>query len=165
MCGQREFKSAVHSRSLNRIFSRRIFKSQRCKMSPCIQQMLIRQPGYAALFESSLSAHGRRYFFARHGPNVFFPLWTQKGEQSDETCLYNFDLLKPYFYIVKLGFTAVYIIFLISAQKHRFSVLVRTASPRWFKRVPTIYVLSRNMKYIRNFQVLDLIFFYVHVFE
>ena len=34
-------------------------------------------------------------------------------------CLYNFDPLKPHFYIVKLGFTGVYIIFLMSAQKHR----------------------------------------------
>ena len=33
-----------------------------------------------------------------------------------ETCLYNFDPLKPHFYIVKLGFSGVYIIFLISAQ-------------------------------------------------
>ena len=33
-----------------------------------------------------------------------------------KTCLYQFDPLKPYFYIVKLGFTGVYIIFLISAQ-------------------------------------------------
>ena len=33
-----------------------------------------------------------------------------------KTRLYNFDLLKPHFYIVKLGFTGVYIIFLISAQ-------------------------------------------------
>ena len=32
------------------------------------------------------------------------------------TYLYNFDPLKPHFYIVKLGFTGVYIIFLISAQ-------------------------------------------------
>ena len=32
-----------------------------------------------------------------------------------KTCLYNFDPLKPHFYIVKLGFTGVYIIFLISA--------------------------------------------------
>ena len=32
---------------------------------------------------------------------------------------YNFDPLKPHFYLVKLGFTRVYIIFLISAQKHR----------------------------------------------
>ena len=33
-----------------------------------------------------------------------------------KTCLYNFDPLKPHFYIVKLGFTGVYIIFVISAQ-------------------------------------------------
>ena len=33
-----------------------------------------------------------------------------------KTCLYNFDPLKPHFYIVKLGYTGVYIIFLISAQ-------------------------------------------------
>ena len=29
------------------------------------------------------------------------------------TCLYNFDPLKPHFYIVNLGFAGVYIIFLI----------------------------------------------------
>ena len=52
---------------------------------------------------------------------------------TDATCfitktrLYNFDPLKPHFYIVKLGLTGVYIIFLISAQKHRLRVLVRTA--------------------------------------
>ena len=33
-----------------------------------------------------------------------------------KTCLYNVDPLKPQFYIVKLGFTGVYIILLISAQ-------------------------------------------------
>ena len=47
-------------------------------------------------------------------------------------CLYNFDPLKPHFHIVKLGFTGVYIIFLIFAQKHRMWVLVGTASLRWF---------------------------------
>ena len=46
-----------------------------------------------------------------------------------KTRLYNFDPLQPHSYIVKLGFTGVYIIFLISAQKHRLLVLVRTASP------------------------------------
>ena len=45
-----------------------------------------------------------------------------------KTCLYNLDPLKSHFYIVKLGFIGVYIIFLISAQKHRLWVLVRTAS-------------------------------------
>ena len=36
--------------------------------------------------------------------------------------------LNPTFILVKLGFTGVYNIFLISAQKHRLWVLVRTAS-------------------------------------
>ena len=31
-------------------------------------------------------------------------------------CLYNFDPHKPHFYMVKLGFTGVYLIFLISSQ-------------------------------------------------
>ena len=47
-----------------------------------------------------------------------------------KTYLYNFDPLKPH--IVKLRFRGVYIIFLISAQKHRLWVLVRTASVRRF---------------------------------
>ena len=33
-----------------------------------------------------------------------------------KTCLYNFEPLKPHFYIVKLGFIGMYIIFLISAE-------------------------------------------------
>ena len=49
-----------------------------------------------------------------------------------KTCFYTFDPLKPHFYIVKLGFTGVYIIFLISTQKQRLRVLVRTASSRRF---------------------------------
>ena len=69
-----------------------------------------------------------------------------------KTRLYSFDPLKPHFYSVKLGFTGVYInVLLISAQKHRLWVLVRTASPKRFKQVPTIYVLSRNMKSTRIF--------------
>ena len=46
--------------------------------------------------------------------------------------LYNFDTLKLHLYILKLVFTGVYIVFLISAQKHRLWVLVRTASARRF---------------------------------
>ena len=38
-----------------------------------------------------------------------------KIQHITKACLYNFDSLKPHFYIVKLGFTGVYIIFLISA--------------------------------------------------
>ena len=39
-----------------------------------------------------------------------------QNEYITKTCLYNIDPLKPQFYIVKLGFIGVYIIFLISAQ-------------------------------------------------
>ena len=46
--------------------------------------------------------------------------------------LYNFDPLKPHFNVVKLGFTGVYIFFLISAHKNRLWVLVRTASTSRF---------------------------------
>ena len=49
-----------------------------------------------------------------------------------KTSLYNFDPFKPRFYTVKQGFTGVYIIFLISAQKYTLWVLVRTASSRRF---------------------------------
>ena len=43
--------------------------------------------------------------------------------------------------------------FLISAQKHRLWVLVRTASLRRFYQVPAVYVLSRNMKTTRIFHL------------
>ena len=49
-----------------------------------------------------------------------------------KTYLYNVDPLKPHFYIVKLRFTGVHIIFLILLKKHRLWVLVRTASSRRF---------------------------------
>ena len=52
----------------------------------------------------------------------------QENGHIMKTDLYNFDPFKPYFYIVKLEFTGVYIIFLISTQKRRLWVLVRTAS-------------------------------------
>ena len=51
------------------------------------------------------------------------------SEHITKTYLYNVDPLKPHFYIVKVGFTGVYIIFHISAQKHRLWVLFRIASP------------------------------------
>ena len=52
--------------------------------------------------------------------NLHYPhegtLDPQLSKDITKTCLYNFDPLKPHFYIVKLGFTGVNIIFLISAQ-------------------------------------------------
>ena len=46
-----------------------------------------------------------------------------------KTYLYNFDPLKPHFYIVKLGFTGVYIIFLISVQN--IDIGCSLELPRW----------------------------------
>ena len=93
-------------------------------------------------------------------PGFSKELYTTCKIDLTKTRLYNVDPLKPHFYIVKLGFTGVYVILLISAQKHRLWVLVRTASPRRFKRVPTIYVLSRNMKKYQNFYLKIYFFFW-----
>ena len=52
-----------------------------------------------------------------------------------------------------MTFPAKYVITcsnLIFAPKHRLWVLVRTASLRRFKRVPTIKVLSKNKNSIKN---------------
>ena len=74
-----------------------------------------------------------------------------------KTCLYNVDPFKPHFYTVKLGFTGIYIIVIISAQKQRLWVLVRTASPRRFYRAPTIYIEQKYETY-PNFYLKILIF-------
>ena len=84
------------------------------------------------------------------------PIWA--GHPSDaryrtnitQTRLFNSDPLKPHFYVVKLGFKGVYIIFLIFAKKHRLWVLVRTASRGSSNEYPQS-VLSRNMIYISEF--------------
>ena len=43
---------------------------------------------------------------------------TKIAAHITKTCLYNFDPLKPHFYIVKLGFTGVYIIFFLFLLKN-----------------------------------------------
>ena len=63
-----------------------------------------------------------------------------------KTYLYNVDPLKPHFYIVKLGFTGVCIIFLISAQKHRLWVLGRITSASSSNEYPQSMFYGRNMK-------------------
>ena len=63
-----------------------------------------------------------------------------------KTYLYNFDPLKPHFYIVKLGSEGVFNIFLISAQEHRLWVLDKTVFLRRSYRVPNIYVLAEVRK-------------------
>ena len=50
-------------------------------------------------------------------PKLTAYIQTRHCRTITKTCLYNTGPLKPHFYIVKLGFTGVYIIFPISAQK------------------------------------------------
>ena len=69
--------------------------------------------------------------------------------------VYNFDPLKPHFYILKVGFTGVYIIYLISAQKHKLWVLVRTASPS----LTSTYNLCFEQKYEKYQRFLSEFFF------
>ena len=60
-------------------------------------------------------------------PTIYF-LWTNpKQNPSRKHAYIMLTPLNHHFYIVKMGFTGVYIIVLISAQKHRLWVLVRTA--------------------------------------
>ena len=105
-------------------------------------------------------------YIARQRPIRQFSLWKKRGwgggggggvgggsggeskSGIQKTSLYNFDPLKPHFYIVKLGFTGVYIIFLISAQNKS---TLRTASARRFKRVPTIYAFQQKYEKYQNF--------------
>ena len=58
-----------------------------------------------------------------------------------KTRLNNFDPLKPHFYIVKLGFTGVYIIFLIS-------VLSRNMKKKKKKKKNNRVFLSQNFKFL-----------------
>ena len=68
-----------------------------------------------------------------------------------KTYLYNFDPLKPHFYIVKLGFTGVYIIFLISAQSIDCGYSLEPPRRGGSNEYPRSMFLSRNMKNIRIF--------------
>ena len=61
-------------------------------------------------------------------------------------CLYNFDRLKPHFYIVKLGFTGVYIIFLILLQNIDCEYSLEPPRRGGSNEYPQSMFLARNMK-------------------
>ena len=63
-----------------------------------------------------LSVRNFRTFTVNKRHKIHVHQISKKDPNITKTCLYNFDPLKPHFYIVKLGFTGVYIIFLIFAQ-------------------------------------------------
>ena len=76
-----------------------------------------------------------------------------------KTCLYNFDPLKPHFYIVKLGFTGVYIVFHISAQNIDCGYLLEP--PRRGSSNEYPQSMCRNMKNIKTFYLNIFIFLVV----
>ena len=63
-------------------------------------------------------------------PNMWHPIRIYAASRKHAYIILT--PLNPYFYVAKLGFTGVYIIYLISAEKHRLLVQVRTASSRRF---------------------------------
>ena len=65
--------------------------------------------------------------------------------------LYNFDPLKPHFYIVKLGFTGVYIIFLFLLKNIDCGYSLEPPRRGGSNGYPQSTFLSRNMKTIRIF--------------
>ena len=77
-----------------------------------------------------------------------------------KTCLYNFDPLKPHFYIVKLGFTGIYIIFLITAQNIDCGYSLEPPQRGSSNEYPQSMFLSRNMKNIRLFYLKIFIFWW-----
>ena len=81
-----------------------------------------------------------------------------------KTCLYNFDPLKPHFYIVKLGFTGVYIIFLISVQNIDCGYSLGPPRRGGSNEYPQSMFSSRNMKNIRIFY-LEFFFFGGKIFS
>ena len=143
MCAQRGFNSACAFAQFDLNLLCAHLRLQRMQSSFVqITRTLIRPRGCAGWFESSLGAgHSGLLLFAYTFQATFLLpfVYPWRGlivlflrQNITKTYLYNFDPLKPHFYIVKLGFTGVYIIFLIFAWKHRLWVLVRTASSRRF---------------------------------
>ena len=100
-----------------------------------------------------LSFKRRKFLIKLHPENcVSIPCHVELDSQIDirKTCPCNKYLLKPHFYTCKTGVCRDIPIFLIFAPKHRLWVLFRTPSARRFYCVPTIYVLSKNKKNIKN---------------
>ena len=90
-----------------------------------------------------LFIHTKLTYYCVQGLSISYKIITK-------TYLYNFDPLKPNFYTVKLGFTEIYIIFLISTQKHRLWVLVRTDESENFHCLVAKCSVFLNRRGFRN---------------
>ena len=87
------------------------------------------------------------------------PYLSDLSENIRKTCPCHVNPIGPTF-IQKNWDMQGYIYFLIFAPKYRLCVIVRTASPRRFLRVPTICVFSKDKKTIKfsaeKFQILKI---------
>ena len=77
---------------------------------------------------------------------TFFFLCKKTENSITKTCLYNFDPLKPHFYTVELGFTGVYIIFLILFKNIDCGYSLEPPRRGGSNEYPQALFLSRNMK-------------------
>ena len=78
--------------------------------------------------------------------SIFYMTAYALGEASQNNAYIIFDPLKPHFYIVKLGFTEVHIIFLF-LLKNIDCVLLRTASPSSNMKISEFF-LSENFQFL-----------------
>ena len=78
--------------------------------------LVIRALDFQAGYRGFESGSGRDNFQTISTPSSYSMCSGLSIKCITKTRLYNFDPLKPHFYIVKLGFTGVYIIFCISAK-------------------------------------------------
>ena len=76
---------------------------------------------------------------------------TYYHESITKTYLYNFYPLKPRFYIVKLGFTGVNIIFLITAQNIDCGYSLEPPRQGGSNEYPQSMFLDRNMRNLKVF--------------
>ena len=77
----------------------------------------------------------------------------KKKKKKTKTSLYNFDSLKPQFYIVKLWFTGVYIIFLFLLKHIDFGYSLEPHRRGGSNEYPQSMFLSRNMKNMKNIKL------------
>ena len=82
-----------------------------------------------------------------------------------KTCLYNVYPLKPHFYRVKVGFTGVYINFLISAQNIDCGYSLEPPRRGGSNEYPQSVFLSRNKKKYQIFYLKIFIFFGGKIFS
>ena len=80
-----------------------------------------------------------------------FSVQKRTKEVITKTYLYNVDHLKPHFYIVKLGFTGVYLNFLISAQNIYCRYSLEPPRRGGSNEYPQSMFFSRNTKKYQNF--------------